>query len=238
MFYSERAKITEQCGICSCRSGFSFCGLSSHVLTTFEQIVHPHFYPHGTVLFLEGQSPQGIFILCSGRAKLSINSSNGKSLMRVTEPGELLGLNAAISGKPYEVSAEMLNDGKVNFVERASFLRFLRAHGEACLRVAELLSWNYYVVCDQIRALALSDSVAEKLAKLLLGWCAREGKETEQGIQLKLSLTHGEIGQMIGASRETVTRILGEFRSKHVIGLNGSSLYIQNKAALESIVNY
>lgn len=158
--------------------------------------------------------------------------------MRMTEVGELLGLNAVVSGRPYEVSAEMLNDGKINYVQRDAFLAFLREHGDASLRVAELLSRNYYIVCEQIRSLALSDSVAEKLAKLLLGWCATEGKETAQGIHLKISLTHGEIAQMIGTSRETVTRILGAFRSKRVIGLNGSSLYIQNKAALERIVNF
>lgn len=158
--------------------------------------------------------------------------------MRMTQPGEVLGLNAVVSGRPYEISAEMLNDGKVNFVPREAFLTFLREQGEASLRVAELLSRNYYIVCDQIRSLALSDSVTEKLAKLLLGWCETEGRETEQGIHLKISLTHGEIAQMIGTSRETVTRVLGSFRSKRVIGLNGSSLYIQNKAALERIVTF
>lgn len=236
IFYN--AKITERCFNCHSRSHGSFCDLPPQTQQAFERIVHTHFYPQGTVLFVEGQSPQGIFILCSGRAKLSINSNKGKSLMRVTELGELLGLNAIVSGRPYEVSAEMLNDGKVNYVQRDAFLAFLREHGEASLRVAELLSRNYYIVCDQIRSLALSDSVAEKLAKLLLGWCETEGKETEHGIQVKISLTHGEIAQMIGTSRETVTRVLGNFRSKRVIGLNGSSLYIQNKAALERIVSF
>ena len=238
MLIAYSSKITERCLNCHSRSHNSFCDLSPQVLQAFEKITHTHFYPQGTVLFMEGQSPQAVFILCSGRAKLSINSSNGKSLMRMTEFGELLGLNAVVSGRPYEVSAEMLNDGKVNYVQRDAFLAFLREHGDASLRVAELLSRNYYIVCDQIRSLALSDSVAEKLAKLLLGWCETEGKETAQGIQVKISLTHGEIAQMIGTSRETVTRVLGHFRSKRVIGLNGSSLYIQNKAALERIVNF
>lgn len=188
------------------------------------------------MLFLEGQASRGVFMLCSGRAKLSFSSGNGKSLMRVTEPGEILGLSAVISGRPYEVSAEMQNDGRVNFVPREMFLRFLHEHGEASLRVAELLSRNYYTVCDQVRSLALSDSVVEKLAKLLLGWCTSEGKETDRGIHLKISLTHSEMGQMIGASRETVTRLLGDLRNKRVIELKGSSLFICNKAALERIV--
>jgi CRP/FNR family transcriptional regulator len=190
------------------------------------------------MLFWEGQTAHGVFLLCSGRAKLSFSAGNGKSLMRITEPGEILGLSAVVTGQSYEVSAEMLHDGQVKFVPRESFLQFLQDHSEASWRVAELLSHSYYKVCGQVRSLALSDSVIEKLAKLLLDWCASDGRETEHGIHLKLFLTHGEIAQMIGASRETVTRILSDLRNKQVIGLNGSSLYIQNKAALESLVNF
>lgn len=186
---------------------------------------------------MEGQASQGIFILCNGRAKLSISARTGKSLMRIAELGEPLGLAAVVAGTAYEVSAEMLTDGKANYLERDAFLKFLREYGEASLRVAELLTRNYYIVCDQVRSLGLSDSVAEKLAKLLLGWCLTEGIQTERGILVKMSLTHSEIAQMIGSSRETVTRLLADFKNRCVIGLNGSSLYIQNKAALERIVN-
>ena len=236
MYTTFGLEFVERCTNCPSRSNHPFCSLSEPSTEAFEKIVHTYFYPQGTVLFLEGQPARGIFILCSGQAKISISSGKGKSLMRVTEPGEMLGLTAIISGSHYEVSAEMLHDGQVNYVFHEDFVKFLHEHGDASMRVARLLSRSYFIVYDQIRSLALSDSVTEKLAKLLLGWCAQDGKETARGIQLKISLTHGEIGQMIGASRETVTRTLGELRNKHVIGLNGSSLYIQNKAALESIV--
>jgi CRP/FNR family transcriptional regulator len=227
----------ERCTGCQLRSGYSFCNLSPASLQAFQELVHSYYYPQGSVLFLEGQPARDVFILCQGRAKLAISSGNGKSLMRVTEPGEMLGLGAVISSEPFEVSAEMLSEGQVNFVYREAFLKFLREHGDASLRVAELLSRNYHTVCDQIRALALSNSVAEKLARLLLGWCAREGRETERGIHVRITLTHGEIGQMIGASRETMTRLLGTLRNKRVIELRGSSLFICNKAALESFTN-
>ena len=236
MSIAYRSALIERCIGCQGHLPQSFSAMSPESRRAFEQIVHSYFYPQGTILFLEGQASRGVFMLCSGRAKLSFSSGNGKSLMRVTEPGEILGLSAVISGRPYEVSAEMQNDGRVNFVPREMFLRFLHDHGEASLRVAELLSRNYYTVCDQVRSLALSDSVVEKLAKLLLGWCTSEGKETDRGIHLKISLTHGEIGQMISASRETVTRLLGDLRNKRVIELKGSSLFICNKAALERIV--
>ncbi len=205
---------------------------------SFKEISVISFFPQGTLLFIEGQDPKGVFVLCSGRAKLTISSGNGKSLMRVAEAGEILGLGATISGRPYEVSAEMMDGGQVNFIKRENFLEFLRRDVDVSLRMAQLLSREYFKVHEQVRTLALTESVSEKLAKQLLEWCKSGGRETEQGIQIKISLTHGEIAQMIGTSRETVTRLLGELKSKGIIQLKGSTLYIQNKTGLESLVNY
>jgi len=130
----------------------------------------------------------------------------------------------------------MLESGQVNFIRRGHLLNFLNNQAEASLRVAQHLSQNYMVVHEQMRALVLSDSAAEKLAKLLLSWLKKTGTQTEHGVYLKITLTHGEMAQMIGVSRETMTRLLGEFRNKGLVQLNGSNLVIKNKAALESMV--
>lgn len=204
---------------------------------SFKEISVISFFPQGTLLFIEGQDPKGVFVLCSGRAKLTISSGNGKSLMRVAEAGEILGLGATISGRPYEVSAEMMDGGQVNFIKREKFIEFLRNNVEASLKMAQLLSHDYYRVYDQVRTLVLSDSVQEKLATLLLGWCVKDGRETESGIHLKITLTHGEIAQMIGVSRETVTRLLGELKNRQVICLKGSSLIIKDRSALECMIS-
>jgi CRP/FNR family transcriptional regulator len=213
------------------------CDLSQGTLHEFDEISFTCLYPRGAKLFAEGEYPKGLFILCSGRAKLLIGSSSGRSLMRIAEQGEILGLSATLSGHPYEGSAEMLDSGQINFIRRDYFLRFLNNQAEASLSVARHLSNDYIAVHEQVRALALSNSVAEKLAKLLLYWCNKNGRQTDHGIHLKLSLTHGEIAQMIGVSRETVTRLLREFRNNEVIQLRGSSLLIRDKAMLEEYIN-
>lgn len=157
--------------------------------------------------------------------------------MWIAEPGEVLGLSATILGKPYEVTAEILESCQVNFIKREAFLDFLRMFPIACLRVVQHLSNELHSAYDQVRLLGLSHSAAEKLARLLLSWCADSGKPTDQGIRLKITLTHEEIAQMIGSSRETVTRLLGEFRNRQLIHLKGSTLLIRNKAALEAMVD-
>lgn len=233
----SKSETTEICSEIGSHKRCFLCDLSGDPLRDFDAMSLTGFYPRGAKLFVEGQQPKGVFILCGGRAKLSIGSSNGRSLMRIAEQGEILGLSATLSGYPYEDSAEMLESGQVNFIRRDHFLNFLKNHAEASLRVAQHLSHVYAAVHEQMRALALSDSAAEKLARLLLSWRRKTGGQTDQAIHLKLSLTHGEIAQIIGVTRETVTRLLGEFRDKGLIQLRGSNLLITDKAALESLIN-
>ena len=227
--------IIESCLTCKIRSEHIFCDLPLAALQAFESIKYATAYPKGAVLFVEGQTPRGIFVLCKGRVKLSICSTDGKTLiLKIAEPGEVLGLSATISGRPYELTAETLDPCQVNFVKREDFVRFLKDHSDACLRVAEQLSDKYNSACREIRALGLSHSASEKLAKLLLEWSARNAPaRSESGV--KLALTHEEIAQMIGTSRETVTRLFAELKKRQIVQSRGSTLVIRNKAALKAM---
>jgi len=231
-------EIVESCLTCKLRADKIFCNLPQHTVQALETIKYTTAYPKGAVLFVEGQAARGVFILCRGRVKLSICSSDGKTLiLKIAEPGEVLGLSASVSGKPYELTAETLDPCQVNFVKREDFLRFLREHNEVCLRVAEQLSEKYNTACHEIRSLGLSHSAAEKLAKLLLEWSVKNGGSVRQPDRMKLTLTHEEIAQMIGTSRETVTRLFADFRKRQLIQLKGSTLVIRNRAALQSLVS-
>ena len=175
-------------------------------------------------------------MLCKGRVKLSICSTDGKTLiLKIAEPGEVLGLSATVSGKTYELTAETVDPCQVNFVKREDFLRFLKEHSDACLRVAEQLSEKYNSACREIRSLGLSHSAGEKLAKLLLEWSAKNGEATKIEPRLKLALTHEEIAQMIGTSRETVTRLFADLKKRQIVQAKGSTLLIRNKAALKAM---
>lgn len=227
--------IIESCLTCKLRADRLFCGLPDNSLRAFEAIKYSTAYPKGAVLFVEGQSPRGIFVLCKGRAKLSVGSSDGKTLiLKIAEPGEVLGLSASVSGKPYELTAETLDPCQVNFVKREDFLRFLKDHSEACFRVAEQLSDKYNTACREIRSLGLSHSAGEKLAKLLLDWGGPNGEDHKE-TRLKIALTHEEIAQMIGTSRETVTRLFADLKKRQIISLKGSTLMIRNKSALRTL---
>jgi CRP/FNR family transcriptional regulator len=232
-------EIVESCLTCKLRVDRIFCDLPASALQTFESIKYATAYPQGAVLFVEGQMPRGIFVLCKGSVKLSINSPNGRTMIvKLAEPGEVLGLSATISGKPYEVTAETIDPCQVNFVKRDDFLRFLKDDVEACFKVAEQLSEKYHNACQEVRTLGLSHSASEKLANLLLEWSCKNGESAKAEPRLKLRLTHEEIAQMIGTSRETVTRLFAEMKRRQIVQSKGSTLLIRNTAALREIANH
>ena len=229
--------VADSCTECDSRFNNLFCNLPIEALRDLDDIKYTTSFPKGAVLFFEGQSPRGVFVICRGRIKLSACSSEGKALItQIASEGDLIGLSATMAGKPYEVTAEALEPCTVNVVKRDDFLRFLAEHGEACLNVARHLGNDYQAAFQKACVLGLSSSASEKLARMLLDWIKRDGKLDQQGIQLKLTLTHEEIAQMISTSRETVTRLLSDFKNERIIQIKGATVVIRDRQALESLV--
>ena len=228
--------ILDNCLTCPVREEHLFCNLPAAALQKLNEIKSTAVYPKSAVLFIEGQQPRGVFVLCTGKAKLSTSSSEGKTLItKISQAGDVLGLNAAISNHPYEITAEMIEPGQANFIPRDALLQFLKQHGEVALRVAEQLSQNYYTAYEGIRTLGLTTSPAEKFARLLLSWYP--DNQANGQTQIKLTLTHEEIAEMIGTTRETVSRLFSDFKKKQLLQVKGSTLVLRNKGALEKMVH-
>ncbi len=228
-------KVSESCESCTVRTNGFFCQMSVPAMKDFSAVKSTATYPAGAILFLEKQDPRGVFVLCAGEVKLSISSSSGKTLiLRIAKAGETLGLMAVMSGTPYEATAETLHPCQVAFVRREDFLRFAAKHAEAYQGVVKQFTKLYSGACEQLRTVGLSTSAPEKLARLLLSWSA-DANNIKHGMPLKMPLTHEEIAEFIGTTRETVTRTLSEFKSRNLVALQGSTLTISNRPALETI---
>ena len=191
-------------------------------------------YPRGSVLFIEGQRPRGIYLLREGRAKVSIASAEGRTfVLRIAEPGDLLGINSVLMGRPSEATVETLERCRIDFVSRVDLLKLLDRDGKACLGIAHALGNKLTGVMGHARLLLLSQSAAEKLARLLVRWCDESGERTAQGTRIESGFTHEEIAQMICASRETVTRLLADLKRKQIVSLADNAILIRNRKALE-----
>jgi CRP/FNR family transcriptional regulator len=144
-------------------------------------------------------------------------------------------LPGTVTGKPYELTADVIEPAQANFIARQDFLVFLREHGEAALRVAQQLGETYHSAIAEMRTIGLSHSAGEKLARFLLDLASAHDSGKGE-IKLTLTLTHEEIAQMIGASRETVTRLFSDFKKKQLLQIKGSTLIIKSKQGLENLL--
>jgi CRP/FNR family transcriptional regulator len=227
--------IFDNCLTCPRREEHLFCNLSVHAGQRLNEIKSTAVYPKGAMLFIEGQQPRGVFVLCAGKVKLSTSSREGKTIItKISESGDVLGLNAVVSNRPYEVTAEMMEPGQANFIPRDPLLQFMKEN-EVALRVAQQLSRNYYTAYEEIRTLGLTASPSEKFARLLLAWSSN-GLQSDGSSQFKLTLTHEEIAEAIGTTRETVSRLFSEFKKKQLVQLKGATLVIRSRPSLEKIV--
>lgn len=192
-------------------------------------------------LFIEGQQSRGVFVLCSGKAKLSTCSTLGKTIItRLAGSGDVLGLNAVVSGRPYGATAEMMTAGKVDYIPRHFLLRLIKEHKGFAMAFAEELSACYYPVHDVLRLLGLASHPIERLAKLLLSWTSRHHDDGANpgDHTFKLPLTHQEIADSIGSTRETVSKLFSELKRRHLLRAENGELEILNRLELEQIVQF
>lgn len=227
--------IIENCAECRLTRPDFFCGFSHTGLRALDQFSHKSTLPAGAILFVEGQSPRGAFILCSGRVNLSTTSREGKILiLKTAVAGEALGLSAAISGVGYEVTAETATPCQINFIDRKHLLELMSSHSEVGMHTSQCLSREFQVAYRDIHDLVLTRTSAGKLAKLLLSQSPPpEVDDTE--VRINSSMTHEEMAQRIGASRETVTRLLSSLKRRQLIRHDGPMLVIRDRAALEAL---
>ncbi len=227
--------VVEDCMHCPLQKENWYCHLSSGLLSSFSASSHLATYPGGAILFIEGQVPRGVFVLCAGKVKLSTTSREGKVLiLKIVDPGEVIGLSAVIAGQAYEITAETLEPCLVNFVDGDGLLRLMERSGELGLRSAQAVSREFQYAYREMHELVLARSSSGKLARLLLSWMSGMEKHNRE-VRIHAPVTHEEMAQRIGASRETVTRLLSDLRKRNLISLEGATLVIKNRTALEAM---
>jgi CRP/FNR family transcriptional regulator, cyclic AMP receptor protein len=228
-------EVIESCMGCkTSREGF-FCRFSTNLLRAVDAASYHSVMPAGALLFVEGQTPRGVYVLCSGKVKLSTTSKEGKVLiLKQAEAGEALGLSAAISGTNYEMTAETTTPCQLDFIRRQDLMILLQNESEVGMRAAISLSREFQGAYRDIHDLVLARSSSGKLARLLLS-CPSQPYHASDEQRLRSVMTHEEMAQRIGSSRETVTRLLTYLKKKRLIRLEGSTLVIRDRSGLEAM---
>jgi CRP/FNR family transcriptional regulator, cyclic AMP receptor protein len=224
-----------RCESCRLRSGV--CDFNTDTLQKLNANGIALSFPEKALLASEGEPAKGVYILCAGKVKLSSMSREGRSvILRIAQPGEMVGLNAVVSDRPSESTAETLCPSQVIYIHSADFRRLVHNQPNLALQVAQSLSKECVSAYQEIRTLALSPSCTSRLAGLLLSWMGQRTHTDENtDVRIHSSYTQEEIAAMIGTTRETVSRMLADLKRKQVIASKGAIVTVRNVAALEAL---
>lgn len=188
--------------------------------------------PGGANLYREGNVASRAYVLVDGKARISFGSNSGRRfIVKIAKPGEILGLASVLTGQLHTATADLIFPGEVSEVRREDLLTFLRRCPEACWEVMHEMGLENERTCARLRTLGLSNSVSGRLARLILEWSS--GAETKPERRYHVPMTHYDIGDSIGVSRESVTRAINDLQNEGVIEVRGALLTILKRDELE-----
>jgi CRP-like cAMP-binding protein len=227
--------VSSKCQSCESRNQNWFCNLPPEALIELDRIKQVRTFARGDSLFDEGKPVHELMIVCEGAATLTFSSPVGNVVMLgLSERGEVLGLSSAISGRRYEVSAEALENTRVAAFARSDFLKFLERFPPAAINAGTELSRKVNRAYDKIRLIGSGLSVRQRLAAWLLHM---QETHADRCNLVTIVLTHGRIAQLLGVSRESVTRAISNLRRRGVVEVRGIHFYVHDRNYLRSLLH-
>jgi len=225
------------CAACDNRGPGWFCSLSTSVLADLELASSTITLPAQASLFTQGTEARCLYLICSGYLKLTVGRMGDRQMIvRIAGPGSILGLYAVLSHSVYEVSAESLTGAQLRPVERDLFTIFMHTHREAHMRAVQCMCQEYRFALQHASRIALAETVAARLGRLLLELSHQIGEQQDGGaFRFPLLLTHEEMASMTCTTRETVTRTLGKFRKDGWISIEKELLTVHTPEQLQAL---
>lgn len=187
-------------------------------------------YKKGDTIIEEGATPKGIYFLDKGTAKMFKLGFNGKEqILRFTKAGDIIGYRSILSKQPYGASATAMEDTEACFIPEKFFLKVLEFHPKLAFDILRRISEDLGESAQTITFLA-QKTVRERLAEVLLLLEKKLG--TDKDGFIKISLTREEMANLIGTATESAIRLISEFKTDHLIEVEGRKIKILDHAKL------
>ncbi len=209
-----------------------FEGLSGENLERLREASVTHLYKKGEMVFREGGIPAGIFYLVSGKVKKYKTTSRGsEQIFYVCGAGELLGYHAILSEEHYPDSAATIENSEITFIPRENFLRVLQSSSVFSNKLLKTLGHEFSVFINSIANLA-TKSVRERVALNLLILDEKFRVEERQEMAGEINMSRTDLANMVGTAKETLVRLLQQFKKEGFIEIRGRVIRVVNKKAI------
>ncbi|MDX1411035.1 MAG: Crp/Fnr family transcriptional regulator [Nitrospirales bacterium] len=214
------------CKLCPNRPTSDLCDLDGHASEDFEKIKWSVVYQPGQFVFYEGHAVLGLYIMCTGRAKLTRGTDRGQQrLIEIIEPGKLIEKHTFQDGAVHQSTCEVIEPSQICIVDRAQYLSLLKHNGDFAVKIIKLLSHEMGLSLNETDQFAFA-SARERVAGLLLELVDRYGEPVQNGVRISLQLKREELAQMAAMTVETVVRILNSFQSSQLILIKGRDITV------------
>jgi len=226
------------CDLCASRKYSMFSDLTEEQTCNISDNKNMISHPKGQILYYEGAKPLGVYCLNSGVVKVYKTASNGKDqIILLEKEGGLLGYTALLGEENYSNSAMVIEDAKICFIPKESFLKTLISSGPFFKRLTKALSHEIGVMEEKLVD-ASQKSIRERLAYLLLQLANSYGLDGGGHQQIDLVLSREEIASLIGTATESVIRLLSEFKKDKLIDLRGKKIVILDRDGLVKLSDF
>jgi CRP-like cAMP-binding protein len=205
-------------------------GSESQLFQRFGRVV-----PTGTLLFHENDPGEEMFIIQTGKVKISKKVRNVEKTLVVLGKGEFFGEMAILNDRPRSATAEVVEDSEILVIDRKTFETMIRGNAEISLRIIKKLSARLQEADNQIENLMIRDNTS-RIVDLLAKLARDAGKHTGRGVEL--DYTFDDLAGMVGLGREQVVGILDKLVKIQVIELSGGAIVISNKEQLDRFMRY
>lgn len=214
-----------------------FSDLPDREMQRVEEVTRMESVKRRQFIFLPGDAASTIYLLKSGRVKLSRVNEEGKELtLAILEPGEVFGELEILEGMPRDTVAEALDDVSICVMQRADFEALLKKDPNTNIRLTKLIGLRLKKIESRIEDLVFKD-VPARLAHLLIELSKEFGLQENGRTRLNVKISHQELANLIGSTRETVTATLGDFKRRGLIAFDGRRLVILREKELERLTH-
>jgi CRP-like cAMP-binding protein len=213
-----------------------FDGISPSEMQEMEKITRMEEVKKRQPLYLTGDPSSNVYLLKKGRVKIANTAPSGKEVtFDILEPGEVFGELDVLEDAPRSTSAETLDDALICVIPRKDFDQYLAMHPNVTVKLTKLMGLRLKKIQSRVEDLVFRD-VPARLAHLLVELSKTDGVAEKQGVRLKVKLTHQEMANLIGCSRETVSTTMGQFRDDGLIQMDGRTITIVNEKGLSKLL--
>ncbi len=212
-----------------------FSGLSKEELELLSDYEVEKTYQKGEPIFMEGDPGKAVYYIKSGKIKLYKTSLEGREVtLNILGPGSIFAEVTMFNDLDYPATAMVLEEVLVGMIRNEDLEKIVQENGNIALSLIKELNRRLYYAQMKIKDMALHD-VNGRVAKVLLDLAYRYGKKNSRGIQIDLKMTKTEIANIVGTSRETVSRSLSQLKSDEVIDMKGKLVFIKSLEDLEDL---